>query len=125
MLIKHKTNVSPKFSVVNKVVLGSALTAITLVMPLTANAFSYNDTIKQSEVKVRIKLAELTTPEGVAAVYSKLERKAARSCAAGIDVDSEGNRISKESCAKNLITQWVSSSGIESLYDFHMASKGA
>ena len=125
MLIQHSLNLTPKMRLVNKTLLGLALTGSTIAMSVSANESNFTSpSIKTSEYTAKFKVSDLKTKDGIAAVYAMLEKKAAKACAIGRNVDSEGNLISKQACAADLTAQFISSADLEPLKQYHLM-KGA
>lgn len=121
MLIQHSLNLTPKMRLVNKTLIGLIIAGSAMALPASASASIYNSAnIKTSEHKVKFKISDLKTEDGLAAVYAMLEKKAAKACAIGRNVDLDGNLISKEACAANLTEQFVSSSDLEPLKQYHL-----
>jgi len=109
---------------VNKAILSVIAAGTAIAVPTTANAFDYGDSITTSVHKVKFERAALKTPEGVAAVYAKLEKRAKRACAGASNVDAEGNRVSEDVCTADLLTQFVESADLKPLKQYHLM-KGA
>ena len=125
MLIKHSIKMPSKLALVNKTLIGLLIAGSTVALPTAANAAGYNSApIKQVEHKVKFKVSDLKTQEGLAAVYAMLEKKAAKACAFGRHVDKDGNLISKEDCTADMTAQFISSANLESLSQYHLM-KGA
>ena len=122
MLIKHLYKLPSKSALVNKTLIGLLIAGSAIALPATASASSYMN-IKTSEVKVKFKSADLNTEDGLDAVYTMLEKKAANACAFGHNLDLDGNLISKEACAENLLSQFITSSETASLKQYHLMKK--
>ena len=71
-------------------------------------------------VTVKLKMSELEAPNGVETVYAKLKTKAERYCAAdAATLYITGETVTE--CTTELLTQFVESTGIESLETYHLA----
>lgn len=119
MLIQHHLKMSLKSSLVNKILMGVVLNGVMIAAPMTANAYGYGDSITRSVHQVKFERAALETAEGVSKIYAKLKKKAKRACAFGSNVDDDGEFISKDVCAQNLLTQFVESSDQDTLKQYH------
>jgi len=83
------------------------------------SAFALDVTV--TEYNVRFDRASVQTADGIASAYQKLEKKAKRACYFGRNVNDEGDLISKEDCASDLLEQFVQSASLEALSEYHIA----
>ena len=124
MLIQHSLNLTPKMRLVNKALIGLIIAGSAMALPASASASIYNGAnIKTSEHQVKFKISDLNTEDGLAAVYAMLEKKAAKACAIGHNVDLDGNPINKKACAVNLTEQFISSADLEPLKQYHLMKR--
>lgn len=66
----------------------------------------------------RLNASELSTPEGAAAVYARMESRANSKCDAGDNY----LRRAREECAAGLVDSWVSEIGNKVLDSIHRAN---
>ena len=71
-------------------------------------------------IEVKIKTSELTTERGLIAVYEKLKTKANRECRADRRTLKHLNQT-MDQCSQDLVGQFVESSKIKILQDYHQA----
>lgn len=95
-----------------------ALTFGAMTAAGSASAFSSNMT--ERVITVKIKMSELKAPDGIKKTYMKLKSEAESYCEADdATLYVTGETVSE--CTSELLTQFVESTGIESLEDYHLA----
>jgi len=120
MLIQHSKYLTSKTPSV-KFMAALAITSATMTLaPMTANASSNMDNIRTTEHTAKFKRAMFKDPAGIQQVYSTLQKKAKKACSFGIAVNAEGEAISKEECAEDVMSQFIDSADISVLTAYHM-----
>ena len=89
----------------------------TLASASTASADS--SLLVERVITAKIQTSELTTKDGMAAVYARLETKALRACRAD-RATLQFTHQSMAECASDLMDQFIESAKIESLETYHL-----
>ncbi len=112
MLIKH-----PRLlAIIPMTVKSAAILAVTSIS-LSMPAHGYE--LMQKKYTVKFKLSELHAPDGLEAVYGKLQKRAANACKSGPGFSDDGTRLSTAECASDLLNQFVKTADVAELKAYH------
>lgn len=118
MFIKRNASLFSTLASVKRFGRMAAATLSLCMVAAPASAFS--PYLVERAVTVRFKVSDLSTPKGVQKAYDILKTKAERYCEADNETrDLLGETVSE--CTTDLLTQFVKSTGIESLEAHHLA----
>ncbi len=122
MLIKRTASMISPSTGVKGLGRAAALTVtlgmIGVAAPASATGFTSN--LVERVVTVKLKMSELEAPNGIEKTYAKLKMKAERFCEADdATLHVTGETVTE--CTTELLTQFVESTGIESLEAYHLA----
>lgn len=124
MLNKPTNSIASRSVVVKNLTRTLGFSACLGALGLTTSAHASSQFLEERVIEVEIKTADLATESGMIAVYDRLKTKAKRECRA----DRAALKIlsqSVEACAQDLLWQFVESSKLDSLQDFHQAQTTA
>lgn len=124
MLIKRNNFMTSKVNAVKKSRVVPAIVAGVLAMTFGHSAQAQSPSVTGQVITAKFLAKDLQTKEGTQSVYASLEKKAKRSCRISNSVMQVGYKWRKN-CADDLVDQFITSAGIESLQAYHLAQKPA
>ena len=109
MLTQHYKYLTPKLRSVKFMTATAIALAAMTTTPMAAQASPDLESIKTTEYSVKFNRAMLESDAGVQQVYFALQKKAKKACKIGDAVDDDGEILSKEACADDMLNQFVRS----------------
>jgi len=123
MLTQHSKYVTPLSRYV-KLVTGAAIVSFTVsLVPMTAQASPGYENIVTTKYSAKFNREMFKSETGIEQVYSSLRKKAEKACRLGRAINADGEVMSKQECASDLLDQFIDSADVSVLTAYHMSQE--